>query len=53
MIDSRNNEKLSEALAEYASNCATLSKDIKNNEFDLSEIVNLKQILEEYKACAN
>ncbi|GGG43558.1 hypothetical protein [Bizionia arctica] len=53
MIDSRNNEKLSEALSEFISNCASLSEDIKNNEFDLSEIINLNQILEEYKACAN
>ena len=51
MIDNRNNEKLSEALSKYISNCTSLSEDIKNNEFDLSEMENLKQILEEYKAC--
>lgn len=53
MIDERNNNKLSEALAAYISNCANLSKDIKNKEFDLSEIQNLKQILNEYQDCAN
>lgn len=53
MIDNRNNDKLSGALAEYISNCSSLSEDIKNKEFDLSEIENLKQILEEYKACVN
>lgn len=53
MIDARNNDKLSEALAEYSSNCKSLSTDIKNKEFDLSELVNLKQILEEYQDCSN
>lgn len=53
MVDERNNDKLSEALAAYISNCTSLYEDIKNKEFDLSEIQNLKQILEEYKACVN
>jgi len=53
MIDNRNNDKLSDALAAYISNCSSLSEDIQNKEFDLSEKENLKQILEEYKDCAN
>ncbi|WP_299525816.1 hypothetical protein [Winogradskyella sp.] len=48
MIDERKNDKISSKLAKYISNCKSLSEDIKNQEFDLSNLDNLKQILEEY-----
>ncbi|WP_426430138.1 hypothetical protein ACPX19_11450 [Winogradskyella sp. HB-48] len=48
MIDSRENEKLSEKLAKYISNCKSLSDDVSNEEFDLANIDNLKQIVDEY-----
>ena len=51
MIDNRKNDNVSEALAEFISNCETLASDINNKEFDLSNFENLKLILEEYNSC--
>lgn len=51
MIDNRSNDKVSEKLAKYISNCTSLSADIKNGEFDLNNLDNLKQIVGEY--CKN
>lgn len=48
MIDGRKNDKVSAKLAKYISNCKSLSEDIKNGEFDLSNLDNLKQIVDEY-----
>lgn len=48
MVDSRNNDKISEKLAKFVSNCKSLSEDINNGEFDLSNLDNLKQIVDEY-----
>ncbi|WP_296384843.1 hypothetical protein [Winogradskyella sp.] len=48
MIDSRKNGKVSGKLAKYISNCKSLAEDIKNGEFDLSNLDNLKQIADEY-----
>ena len=48
MIDSRENEKLSEKLAKYISDCKSLSDDVSNEEFDLANIDNLKQIVDDY-----
>ncbi|MEO1032145.1 MAG: hypothetical protein AAFX55_12105 [Bacteroidota bacterium] len=51
MIDERKNDKISAKLAKYVSNCKSLAEDIKNQEFDLSNLDNLKQIVNEY--CKN
>ncbi|WP_243471682.1 hypothetical protein [Winogradskyella sp. MH6] len=51
MIDGRKNEKVSQKLAKYISDCKSLAEDIKNEEFDLSNLDNLKQIVDEY--CKN
>lgn len=51
MIDSRKNETVSAKLAKYVSNCKSLAEDLKNGEFDLSNLDNLKQIVDEY--CKN
>ena len=51
MVDDRNNSNLSSALADYLSACSQLAKDIENEEFDLKNEENLKNILEEYQAC--
>jgi hypothetical protein len=51
MIDNRKNEKVSQKLAKYISDCKSLAEDIKNEEFDLSNLDNLKQIVDEY--CKN
>lgn len=48
MIDGRANDKLSAKLAKYIANCKSLAEDIKNNEFDLNNLDNLKQIVDEY-----
>lgn len=48
MIDSRKNDKISEKLAKFVANCKNLSEDINNGEFDLSNLDNLKQIVDEY-----
>jgi len=48
MIDIRKNDKISGKLAKYISNCKSLSEDINNGEFDLSNLDNLKQIVDEY-----
>ena len=48
MIDSRNNDKISEKLAKFTAGCKTLADDINNGEFDLSNVENLKQIVDEY-----
>ncbi len=48
MIDSRKNDKVSAKLAKYISNCKGLAEDIGNGEFDLSNLDNLKQIVDEY-----
>jgi hypothetical protein len=51
MIDGRKNEKVSAKLAKYISECKSLAEDLKNGEFDLSNLDNLKQIVDEY--CKN
>lgn len=51
MVDDRSNSSLSEALADYLTACSQLAKDIKNEEFDLKNEENLKNILQEYQAC--
>ncbi|AUC81830.1 hypothetical protein [Lacinutrix sp. Bg11-31] len=52
MIDGRNNEKASEAFSKFLKeDCKTLSEDIENNEFDLKNVENLINIIEEYDAC--
>ncbi|WP_046745071.1 hypothetical protein [Kordia zhangzhouensis] len=51
MIDDRNNEKLSKALAKYVKNCKQLADDLKAGEFDVKNEENLKQIIEEYSNC--
>ncbi|WP_299276720.1 hypothetical protein [uncultured Psychroserpens sp.] len=51
MIDERKNEKISAALAKFISNCKSLSEDLNNNEFDLSNLENLKTIINEYATC--
>lgn len=51
MIDDRKNEKVSNALAKFVSKCKSLSEDIKNQEFDLSNFENLKTIVDEYSTC--
>ena len=48
MIDGRKNEKVSAKLAKYISGCKSLAEDLKNGEFDLSNLDNLKQIVDEY-----
>lgn len=48
MIDGRKNDKISAKLAKFISSCKDLSSDIKNSEFDLSNLDNLKQIVDEY-----
>lgn len=48
MVDGRKNDKVSAKLAKYISNCKSLAEDIKNGEFDLSNLDNLKQIVDEY-----
>lgn len=48
MIDGRKNASISEKLAKYISNCKSLSEDINKQEFDLSNLENLKQIVDEY-----
>ena len=51
MIDERKNEKVSNALAKFISKCKSLSEDLKNQEFDLSNFENLKTIVDEYSTC--
>ncbi|WP_204345787.1 hypothetical protein [Psychroserpens algicola] len=51
MIDDRKNEKVSNALAKFIKSCKSLSEDINNQEFDLSNFENLKVIVDEYSAC--
>ncbi len=51
MIDTRKNDRISDALSKFISNCKSLSADIKNKEFDLSNPENLKQIVDEYNLC--
>jgi hypothetical protein len=53
MIDNRNNEKLSEKLAEYLMGCPSLAKEIKQGAFDLKIADNLYQIIEQYETCIN
>ncbi|MFP4846219.1 hypothetical protein [Winogradskyella sp. PE311] len=48
MIDGRSNDKISAKLAKFMSNCKSLAEDIKKGEFDLSNLDNLKQIVDEY-----
>lgn len=48
MIDGRKNDKISAKLGKFISDCKDLSNDIKNGEFDLSNLDNLKQIVDEY-----
>ncbi|NRD20418.1 hypothetical protein HNV08_10205 [Winogradskyella eckloniae] len=48
MIDSRKNDKISEKLAKFIGSCKSLAEDINNGEFDLSNLDNLKQIVDEY-----
>ncbi|BAO77053.1 hypothetical protein WPG_2823 [Winogradskyella sp. PG-2] len=51
IIDSRKNDKVSAKLSKYISNCKSLAEDIGKGEFDLSNLGNLKQIVDEY--CKN
>lgn len=51
MVDFRNNKNLSKALSKFIKNCKSLSEDILNNEFELSEFKNLKTIINEYATC--
>ena len=52
MIDGRNNEKISTAFAKFLKDdCKSLSEDLGNNEFDLKNVENLINIIEEYNAC--
>ncbi|MFD0963551.1 hypothetical protein [Pseudofulvibacter geojedonensis] len=51
MIDERNNEKLSDALAKFIDNCKNLAADIKQQDFDLKNLENLRQIINEYNSC--
>lgn len=51
MIDNRTNEKISEKLAKHIENCKSLVEDLNKGEFDLSNLENLKQIVDEY--CKN
>lgn len=48
MIDDRNNENISEKLAKYISHCNSLAEDLNKGQFDLSNLDNLKQIVDEY-----
>ena len=48
MLDGRKNDKVSTKLAKYIANCKSLAEDIKNGDFDLSNLDNLKQIVDEY-----
>jgi hypothetical protein len=52
MIDDRDNEKVAKALADFIDDCKTLVDDLNNNEFDLSNIDNLKTIINEYNTCS-
>ena len=51
MIDNRNNSKLSTQLSEYLATCKDLSKEIKDNVFDLKIQENLIKIIDEYNSC--
>lgn len=51
MIDNRNNSKLSAQLSEYLATCKDLSKEIKDNVFDLKTEENLIKIIDEYNSC--
>lgn len=48
MVDGRKNDKISEKLAKYISDCKSLAEDVENGEFDLSNLDNLKLIVDEY-----
>ena len=48
MIDGRKNDKVSGKLAKFIDSCKSLADDIAKGEFDLSNIDNLKQIVDEY-----
>lgn len=48
MIDGRKNEKVSVKLAKYLDNCKSLAEDLNKGEFDLSNLDNLKKIVDEY-----
>ncbi|QHI36481.1 hypothetical protein IMCC3317_18440 [Kordia antarctica] len=51
MIDDRNNEKISKALAKYLGKCKQVASDLKAGEFDVNNEENLKQIIQEYNDC--
>ncbi|NMH28338.1 hypothetical protein [Flavobacterium silvaticum] len=51
MIDRRNNEKLSAALAEYLKDCPELSKEIAAGKMDLKLQESLETIIKEYNQC--
>ena len=51
MIDDRNSEKLSDAMAKYLKKCKELANDLKEGEFDVKNEENLKQIVQEYAEC--
>ncbi len=53
MIDNRSNEKLSEKLAEYLSDCKKISEELKNESLDLRNQENQLYILKEYAKCKN
>ncbi|MDR2204796.1 MAG: hypothetical protein LBE36_01365 [Flavobacteriaceae bacterium] len=52
MLDDRNNDKLSEALADYLKGCKSLSNEIRNKTFDLKIQSNLETIIREYSDCS-
>lgn len=49
MIDSHSNEKRSEKLAQYMSDCVSLSEEIRQGVFELKLEDNLYRIIEENK----
>jgi len=51
MVDDRDNDKLSESLADYLEACKALDNSLKAKEFDLGNPDNLIQIIDEFAAC--
>lgn len=53
MLDDRSNEKLSEKLAEYLSDCNKISEEVKSESLDLRNEENQLYIMKEYAKCKN
>ncbi len=51
MLDERSNTALSNALADYLEACSSLAKEVKSEAFDLNNLENLQQIIDEYAEC--